>query len=93
MKTGKRRAIWLLKLICAALLLGTAGYIMFHHLGLVEGLDFGAGAYYYADIPQFAKYVNGNHFVSSTPMWVLIGLFLIWGFLMYRLWTWLEHKL
>ena len=67
-------------------------YIMANGLGLIEGLDFGAGAYYYADIPEFAKYVNANHFSSSFPMWVHIGLFLLWGVLMYRLWTWLDKK-
>ncbi|MGN0427678.1 MAG: hypothetical protein ACI4F0_07750 [Agathobacter sp.] len=68
-------------------------YIMFNHLGLIEELDFGAGAYYYADIPQFAKYVNAEHYHSQTPMWVLIALFLIWGYAMYRLWSWLDQKL
>lgn len=74
---------------------GIAGlvlYIMGNHLGLIDSLDFGAGAYYYADIPEFSKYINGTHYTSQTPMWVLIVLFLIWGFLMYRLWVWLEKK-
>ncbi len=70
--------------------LATAGYIMFHHLGLIDSLDFGAGAYYYADIPGFEKLVDGSHYQSSTPMWQLIVLFLIWGAIMYRLWVWLE---
>lgn len=73
--------------------LGLVVYIMVNHLGLIEGLDFGAGAYYYADIPQFAKYVSGDHYHSQTPMWVIIVLFLVWGYAMYRLWTWLEKKL
>jgi hypothetical protein len=68
-------------------------YIMVNGLGLVDSLDFGAGAYYYADIPQFAKYVNGDHFKSSFPLWVHIVLFLLWGGLMYKLWSWLEKKL
>lgn len=90
----KNKAIWK-KIICAGTLLGTIGlavYIMFHHLGLVDSLDFGAGAYYYADIPEFTKYVNGNFYVSETPMWMLIVLFLIWGCIMYKLWTWLENR-
>ncbi len=68
-------------------------YIMIHGLGLVEGLDFGAGAYYYADIPEFFKYVNGDHFKSAFPMWFHVALFLSWGFLMYKLWSWLDKKL
>jgi hypothetical protein len=65
---------------------------MCNHLGLVDGLDFGAGAYYYADIPEFTKYVNSSHYSSGTPMWVLILLFLAWGALMYRFWVWMEKK-
>lgn len=82
-----------IKVVIAAAILGLVGYIMFHNLGLVDSLDFGAGAYYYADMPGFESLVNGNHYVSKTPMWVLIVLFLIWGYLMYRLWTWLERKI
>ncbi len=68
-------------------------YIMANGLGLVDSLDFGAGAYYYADIPGFSKYVNGEHFKTQFPMWLHIVLFLLWGGLMYKLWTWLEKKL
>ena len=61
-------------------------------LGLIDSLDFGAGAYYYADIPQFAKYVDGSYYKSPVSIWVLIALFLIWGFFMYKLWGWIEKK-
>ena len=66
---------------------------MGNHLGLIDSLDFGAGAYYYADMPGFATLVNGDYYFSKTPMAVLILLFLIWGYFMYRLWVWLEKKL
>ena len=52
--------------------------------------EIGAGAYYYEDIPGFASLVNGSHYQSPVSMPILIILFLIWGFLMYRLWTWME---
>jgi hypothetical protein len=65
---------------------------MAHGLGLIDSLDFGAGAYYYADIPDFNKYINGGQYVSEIPMWVIILLFLIWGFVMYRLWVWLDKR-
>lgn len=68
-------------------------YIMVNHLGLIDSLDFGAGAYYYADIPGFASLVNGSHYTSQTPMWVLILLFLAWGYLMYRFWVWLDKRI
>ena len=37
-------------------------YIMANGLGLQEGLDFGAGAYYYADIRDFEKYLAWDAF-------------------------------
>ena len=42
--------------------------------------------------PQFAKYVDGSCYTSPVSMWVLIALFLIWGFFMYKLWGWIEKK-
>lgn len=74
------------------IVLGLTLYCMIHHLGLIDSLDFGAGAYYYADIPEFTRYVNGDVYQSETPMWVLIALFLAWGAIMYRLWAWMEKK-
>ena len=84
--------IWLNRLAVAAAIaaIAEAVHIMKNGLGLFEQLDFGAGAYYYADIPGFASLVNGSHYQSPVSMPVLIALFLIWGFLMYRLWTWME---
>lgn len=85
------KIVRIVKGTAAVVLLGSVAYIMFHHLGLADSLDFGAGAYYYADIPGFEKLVDGSHYISETPMWVLIVLFLIWGAAMYRLWIWMEH--
>ncbi len=88
-----RSKIWkALKYTFYAVVIITAGYIMAHSLGLVDSLDFGAGAYYYADMPGFSSLVNGDHYTSPVPMWVLIVLFLIWGAIMYKLWTWLDRK-
>jgi len=89
----KKNLVKTIKIIIAVGILGMVGYIMCNHLGLIDSLDFGAGAYYYADIPGFAELVNGSHYISRTPMAVLILLFLIWGYFMYRLWVWLEKKL
>lgn len=59
--------------------------------GLQPDLDFGAGAYYYADIPDFDKYGSQSESVaqmaSIIPMWAYIAIFLGWGALMYWLWT------
>ena len=83
---------WLNRLAVVATIaaIAEAVHIMKNGFGLLEQLDFGAGAYYYADIPGFASLVNGSHYQSPVSMPVLIILFLIWGFLMYRLWTWME---
>lgn len=70
----------------------TAGYIMFNHLGLVEGYDFGGGAYYYVDIPEFEKIVDQDAFKAKTPVWVHAVLFIAWGWLMWRLWLWIDGK-
>lgn len=75
-----------------AAVLGLTVYCMANGLGLVDSLDFGAGAYYYADIPNFTKYVNGEHFLSAFPMWLHIALFLIWGAAMFKFWVWLDKK-
>lgn len=91
MKTGKI-IFRIIKIAALAALVVLTVYCMVNSLGLVDGLDFGAGAYYYADIPEFAKYVDGNYFTSRFPMWVHIALFLIWGTLMFRFWIWLDRK-
>ena len=70
--------------------LGIAVFIMANHIGLVDSLDFGAGAYYYADIPNFESY--DPSFQTTVPRWVHIVLFLVWGALMFRLWTWVDKK-
>lgn len=67
-------------------------WIMANGLGLVEGLDFGAGAYYYADIPGFEKFVHDDAYDSHLPLWLAIVLFLVWGWLMYRLWVRIDKK-
>lgn len=70
----------------------TAVYIMFNHLGLIEGYDFGVGAYYYVDIPDFEKIVDQDAFQAKTPVWVHVVLFIAWGWLMWRLWMWIDRK-
>ena len=67
-----------------------AAYIMLYGLGLQDSLDFGAGAYYYADIPEFEKYTESTHFQARWPFWVYAGLFLTWGALMYGLWKYID---
>lgn len=94
MKKEKRKSVCtkITKIIGISIIIGLTLYCMVNHMGLIESLDFGAGAYYYADIPEFARFVNGEAYQSETPMWILVVLFLAWGSVMYRLWSWLEKK-
>lgn len=62
------------------------------HLGLVDDYDFGAGAYYYADIPGFETILNEDAYTTSVPTWLHIVLFISWGYLIYRLWIWIDTR-
>ena len=73
-------------LVVGALVLTAAVYIMVHGLGLNPDLDFGAGAYYYADIPDYQKTLDWDTYTAKLPFWVYLLLFLAWGALMWRLW-------
>ena len=79
-------------IIMAVAVLVTAVYIMINHLGLVDGYDFGVGAYYYVDIPNFEKVLPQDAYQAKTPIWVHILLFIAWGWLMWRLWLWIDRK-
>ncbi len=78
--------------VLAVAVLLLALWIMARGMGLVEGLDFGAGAYYYADIPEFDKIVRSDTYDSHLPLWLAILLFLGWGALMYLLWIWIDKR-
>ena len=92
-KTNKKKNLFrFINGTILALAVTAAVYMMANGMGLIESLDFGAGAYYYADIPEFAKYTDGSWYTSPVPMWALIALFLAWGAAMYKVWGWLERK-
>ena len=90
--TRKDKIIRTATAIVAAAVLICSIVIVTLRLGLVEGYDFGAGAYYYADIPGFEKIMNDEAYKTSVPVWVHILLFLGWGWLMYRLWVWIDNR-
>lgn len=66
--------------------------IMALQLGIVDGYDFGAGAYYYADIPGYEDLVDDHAYRATVPTWIHIVLFLAWGWLMYRFWIWVSQR-
>ena len=78
--------------LVAVVTLVIAVYIMAHRLGLNPDYDFGAGAYYYADIPNFEEFIDENAYQAKLPYIVYVLLFLAWGALMYFLWKWIDRK-
>lgn len=76
-----------LKIAGVVALLAAVLWVMVRGLGLQKELPFGAGAYYYADIPDFDKYLNWDCYTAELPYWVYVVLFLLWGVLMYLLWV------
>ena len=79
-------------LVVGAATLAAVVYIMVRRLGLNPDLDFGAGAYYYADIPDFEHKLNWDTYQAQLPFWVYLVLFLAWGALMYWLWKRIDRK-
>lgn len=77
-------------IIVSALVLAAAVYIMVRGLGLNPDLDFGAGAYYYADIPEYEKTLDWDVYTAQLPFWAYLLLFLGWGWLMWRIWKKLD---
>ena len=86
-KTLKRITI-----IAAGAVVLAAVFIKIRGLGLAPEYDFGAGAYYYADIPDFETHVGEGAYQSGLPLWAAVLLFLGWGALMYLLWIWIDRR-
>lgn len=84
-KAGK-----VLTVIVAVVTLLAVIYIMINRIGLQDELDFGAGAYYYADIPEFEKYEKSVGYKARLPYVAYVILFLAWGALMYKVWKKLD---
>ena len=87
----RKKIFRIVTVIMAVTVIVMAAYIMINRLGLVEDYDFGGGAYYYVDIPEFEKIVDQDAFKAKTPVWVHVVLFIAWGWLMWRLWLWLDR--
>lgn len=67
-------------------------YIMIHGLGLQDDLDFGAGAYYYTDIPDFDKYTDKTSIATELPYWIYMAISIAWGIVVYLLWKWIDKS-
>ncbi len=89
----KKRVYRIATAVMVVVVLVLAGYIMINRLGLVEGYDFGGGAYYYVDIPEFQKILPAEEaFQTRIPVWVHVVLFVAWGWLMWRFLNWVDKR-
>lgn len=90
----KKREIWgRVAAVFGIAVLVACLWIMLHGIGLSDRLDFGAGAYYYADIPEFYESFGVTEaFKPALPDIVYIIIFLAWGALMYLLWKWVDKR-
>lgn len=92
MKADRHKLYKVVTILAVVAILACALYIMARQMGLAPGYDFGAGAYYYADIPGYEQIVRDDVYSTRVPYWVHVVLFLGWGWLMYRLWVWIDKR-
>ena len=91
-KTHKKILFRTVTIVMVATVLLCALWIMKNRMGLSDAHDFGAGAYYYADIPDFEKVIKDDGYQTSIPKWIYFVLFFAWGWLMWRLWCWIDSR-
>ena len=92
MKLNRKILFKTVTALMAVTVLLIAIYIMLSQKGLVEGYDFGVGAYYYVDVPDFDKIVDDQAYCTTVPVWMHVVLFIAWGWLMWRLWLFIDKK-
>lgn len=94
MISSKSKIYRVITIVMVVITLVLALYIILAHKGLVAEYDFGAGAYYYADIPaqEYQEIDPDAAYQTSVPKWVFYVLFFAWGWLMWRLWCRISDK-
>ena len=92
MASTKEKLFRALTIAVAVVTVATALYIMAFRLGLSDKFDFGAGAYFYADHPELQDAAETASYTSSVPKWLYYVLFFGWGYLMWRLWIWIDRR-
>lgn len=70
-------------------------YIMKNGMGLIDGLHFGSGSYYYSDIPGWEKifYTSDSITPNTTHPLLFILFFIGWGTVSWKTWVYLDRKL
>ena len=93
-KQRKQVIFRVVTVLAAVAIVSAAIWIILRQQGLVDSYDFGAGAYYYADDPQLQNLAESSaeSYSTAIPRWVHMILFLAWGWLMWRLWVWVDQK-
>ena len=92
MASAKEKLFRALTITVAVVTVAAALYIMAFRLGLSDKFDFGAGAYFYADHPELQDAADSASYTSSVPKWLYYVLFFGWGYLMWRLWIWIDRR-
>ena len=92
MASAKEKLFRALTITVAVVTVAAALYIIAFRLGLSDKFDFGAGAYFYADHPELQDAADAASYTSSVPKWLYYVLFFGWGYLMWRLWVWIDNR-
>lgn len=70
-------------------------YIIKNGIGLIDGLDFGPGSYFYTDIPDWDKrFFKQEHITFNSDHPIFFAAFFIgWGIASWKLLTLLDAKI
>ena len=81
-------------IVVVVITLVLAVYIMINRKGVVEDYDFGGGGVFFAALPreEYAKIDKEGAYINTVPKWIYYVLFFAWGWLMWRLWVWIEGR-
>ena len=80
--------IFIIIILCAL-------FIMKNDIGLIEGLNFGPGSYYYTDIPGWEKifFVTDSIKLNTAHLILFFLFFIGWGAFVWKAWHFLDAKL
>ena len=92
MASAKEKLFRALTIAVAVVTVAAALYIIAFRLGLSDKFDFGAGAYFYTDHPELQDAADSASYTTSVPKWLYYVLFFGWGYLMWRLWIWIDRR-
>ncbi|NLT94768.1 MAG: hypothetical protein GXW85_04420, partial [Clostridia bacterium] len=85
------RILNILSILVLSIVFIIALYIMNNDLGLIEGLNFGPGQYYYTDIPGYEKIFFGPNTINigTDHPFFFFGAFFLWVFICFKFLAWM----